>query len=394
MSRMGKSIYKRKDGRWEARYIHHYENGKAKYRFLYASTYSGVRDKLFAELEDGEFLSSPLPIKLPQFDRSAKSLSVFSEISRLWLAEVKNSVKESTYARYYRIVEKYLNPALAEIPVVKLDFCFFKSFSFDLLNKGGIKGTNLSPKTVTDVLCVLKTIFRYGKRNGYPCTDIGSLPYPAKSKKPAEILTVINRDAIESELLNPVVGENKDRVSLGIIFTLYTGVRIGELCGLKFEDIDFKANTVKIKRTVERIANLESGAQSKTKLIISEPKTESSIRVIPLPSFLAEYVKQFHTDSGSYLLTGTEKPTEPHQFYLRYRTYMRRLGMDVYTFHALRHTFATRCVENGFDPKSLSEILGHSNVLTTMSLYVHPTLEQKRRQMETLTPDIFLHPKM
>lgn len=96
MSRMGKSIYKRKDGRWEARYIHHYENGKAKYRFLYASTYSGVRDKLFAELEDGEFLSSPLPIKLPQFDRSAKSLSVFSEISRLWLAEVKNSVKEPT----------------------------------------------------------------------------------------------------------------------------------------------------------------------------------------------------------------------------------------------------------------------------------------------------------
>ena len=96
MSRMGKSIYKRKDGRWEARYIHHYENGKAKYRFLYASTYSGVRDKLFAELEDGEFLSSPLPIKLPPFDRSAKSLSVFSEISRLWLAEVKNSVKEPT----------------------------------------------------------------------------------------------------------------------------------------------------------------------------------------------------------------------------------------------------------------------------------------------------------
>lgn len=96
MSRMGKSIYKRKDGRWEARYIHHYENGKAKYRFLYATTYSGVRDKLFAELEDGEFLSSPLPIKLPQFDRSAKSLSVFSEISRLWLAEVKNSVKEPT----------------------------------------------------------------------------------------------------------------------------------------------------------------------------------------------------------------------------------------------------------------------------------------------------------
>ena len=155
---------------------------------------------------------------------------------------------------------------------------------------------------------------------------------------------------------------------------------------MRHGDIDLDNQVVSISRTVERIADLDVTTKTKTKIIVSEPKTDSSVRIIPLPSFLVEYLRSFDMTPDCYLLTGTTKYTEPHQYYLRYKTFMRKLGLENYTFHALRHTFATRCMDNGFDPKSLSEILGHANVSTTLALYVHPTLEQKRRQMELLKP--------
>ncbi len=159
-----------------------------------------------------------------------------------------------------------------------------------------------------------------------------------------------------------------------------------ELCGLRWEDIDFASGTVHIRRTVERIADLDRQAQHKTKVIISEPKTENAVRVIPLPGFLVKLLSDRRKSDDCYLLTGTPGPTEPHRYYVQYRRFLQRNGIDHHTFHALRHTFATRCVELGFDTKSLSEILGHSNVTTTLKYYVHPTLQQKKAQMELLAP--------
>ena len=172
---------------------------------------------------------------------------------------------------------------------------------------------------------------------------------------------------------------------MGIVFTMFTGVRIGELCGLRWGDVDLENGYVHIRRTVERIANLDRNTQSKTKVILSEPKTENSIRTIPLPSCLIEYIKTFKSNDDRYLLTATKKYTEPHTYYSRYKTFLRQNDLGDYTFHELRHTFATQCVDMGFDIKSLSEILGHSNVTTTMNLYVHPTLQMKKRQMDLLT---------
>ena len=146
-----------------------------------------------------------------------------------------------------------------------------------------------------------------------------------------------------------------------------------------------------INRTVERITNLDPNTVTKTKIIVSEPKTEYSKRTIPLPIFLLEYIRQLTFAPKWYVLTNNIQPTEPHQFYLRYKTYTKRIGLGHYTFHALRHTFATMCVEKGVDTKSLSELLGHSNIATTLSFYVHPSLEQKRKQIELLTPSIFIH---
>lgn len=178
----------------------------------------------------------------------------------------------------------------------------------------------------------------------------------------------------------------EDTTSLGILLSMFLGLRIGEVCGLRWGDIDFESQTVKIARTVERIADTSPTAQHRTKVIISEPKTEKSIRTIPLPVFLTEYIQKQRKANSVYLLSENHHFIEPHCFYLRYKKFLRRNHIPDYTFHALRHTFATRCVEAGFDIKSLAEILGHASVTTTMMFYVHPSMETKRSQMELLSP--------
>lgn len=371
MSRKGENIFKRKDGRWEARYIDHYENGKARYRYIYGATYAEAKAKKSQMQAD------------PSSDRKLppKQLSTFGLLAELWLADVRKSVRESTYTRYHRIVEKYLFPRLGEQILTKMDQNYIDSLPEEILNTGGVNGSSLSPKTTTDILCVLKSIFKYGKDKGYsvPSTDL--LRCPRRNARLAGIVSEEHRVRLEQCVL-----ERHDLTGLGILFTLFTGVRIGELCGLRWEDIDLENATVCVRRTVERIADLDPKSSARTKVVLSVPKTESSMRVIPIPEFLIEILLLYRCDADCYLLTGNETYTEPHQYYIRYRKFLERNRIDKYSFHTLRHTFATRCVEEGFDPKTLSEILGHANVTTTMSVYVHPTIQQKRAQMERLTP--------
>lgn len=371
MSKRGENIFKRKDGRWEARYIHHYENGKAVYRYLYGKTYTEVKAKRQAELS------------LPENSKKSviKSQVIFDELAALWLSDIKCTVKESTYTRYFRTVKKYLSPYFQKKSVIKTDKEYLRSFTDYLLAGGGANGDPLSAKTVSDILCVLKAILKYGEENNYPVPSTDCIKYPQKSSKKITILPDEQRIKTEQILFH-----SEDTVCLGILFTLYTGVRIGELCGLRWEDINFSEETVKVCRTVERIADLNPFSNQKTKVIISEPKTENSIRTIPLPSCLIEYLRNKRCADSCYILTGNRYFTEPHQYYVRYRKFLERNEINTYTFHALRHTFATRCVELGFDTKSLAEILGHSNVTTTLSFYVHPTLQQKKNQMERLVP--------
>lgn len=373
MPRRGECIYKRKDGRWEARYIHHYENGRAKYRFLYAHSYAEVKAKRNAELA-----VAPLIIH-----RNINRKRTFENIAQEWLRDIQNQVKESTLTRYERNIRVYLLPLFKNQPLQKLNIDFLKNISEFLLEKGGKNGTQLSAKTVGDILCVLKAVLKYAGEKGYISVNENSITLPKKNKQQVTALPEEYRRKIEERLWS-----SEDTVSLGILFTLYTGVRIGELCGLRWSDIDFAAGLVQISRTVERISDLSEENHAKTKVILSAPKTAHSKRIIPLPRFLIEHLEKFRSNSDVYIITGTNCFTEPHQFYLRYKTFLRRTGVPEYTFHALRHTFATRCVELGFDAKSLSEILGHSNVGTTLSLYVHPSLEQKRSQMERLYPKI------
>ena len=200
---------------------------------------------------------------------------------------------------------------------------------------------------------------------------------PIRSKK---MYAKKNREMLEKLLLR-----RRDTTSVGIMLSLFTGLRIGELCGLRWEDIDLKEKMLCVSRTVERIADTDA-LHRRTKLIVSEPKTANSYRQIPLPDFLVEILRNLTAEEEVYLVSGRDIPIEPCTFYKQYRKFMTENGLPIYPFHSLRHTFATRCIEVGFDIKALSEIMGHASVTTTMAVYVHPPMAQKRKYMEKLKP--------
>lgn len=369
MARRGENIFKRKDGRWEARVIECRNNGRRVYRSLYGKTYTEAKAK--KEEYYGIKHYEPCP--------NAKKSVTFSWLAGEWLASVKGTVKESTYTRYYRNVYSYLVPAMGKYSVSRLDSSIVNQLKEELLLSGGRIDSGLSEKTVSDILSVLKMILFYAAGEGYPVMNVSLIKYPRRKKKDICVIpsNIINR-------LEEILLASDDAISWGILLTLHTGIRNGELCGLQWGDFNFYNKTVRINRTVERIANLEPCRKTKTKLVISEPKTDTSKREIPLPKTLCDYLKTKRRSPETYLLTGTDKPSEPHTLYVRYERFLKRNGFESYTFHALRHSFATRGIESGFDAKSLSEILGHSDVSTTLRCYVHPSIEQKRKQMEGL----------
>ena len=172
--------------------------------------------------------------------------------------------------------------------------------------------------------------------------------------------------------------------NIGILICLYTGLRVDEICALHWNDISLKEKTLYIHQTLQRLQN-ENINGKKTSLILSTPKSSCSIRTIPLPDDIAVVLDNFPCKKEGYLLTGTDSCIEPRTMQNHFKHVLKEATIEETNFHTLRHTFATRCVEAGFDIKSLSEILGHSNVNITMNRYVHPTLELKRQNMQRLS---------
>lgn len=369
MARRGENIFKRRDGRWEARVAEYRENGQKAYRSLYGRTYAETKAK------KEEYFSHMCGGRPP----ATRKTAAFSWLADRWLASVKSTVKESTYTRYYRTVHSYLMPQFGKYAVIRLDSAAVDRFKDELLTVGGRRGGGLAEKTVTDILSVLKLILAYATDEGYPALSASLIRNPRRRGREIQTIPPEKLDQLEDILPN-----SDNVISLGILLTLHTGIRAGELCGLRWEDVYFNSKTVRIRRTVERIADLDPLTPHKTKVIISEPKTVSSRRELPLPQALCRYLNARRGAPETYILTGMDKPSEPHTLYVRYERFLRRHGFEDYTFHALRHTFATRGIEAGVDVKSLSELLGHSDVTTTLRCYVHPSAEQKRQQMEAM----------
>lgn len=375
MARKGENIRKRADGRWEARIIVGYgADGKAVYKSVYAKTYGEVREK------KRKLYAKDIPVKTVVADRKM----TFGQLMDEWLSYTESHVKASTFAKYKQLYELHILPVLGKRCLALMTSQDMETYMLEMLRNGRRDGLGgLSPKTVSDILSLIKQAIRYGKEHDYPCPSNLVIRCPRQVIPKIQILSLL-----EQQILERHCWEQETPLYLGILLSLYSGLRIGEVCALRWGDYEPDRGTILVERTMMRIQEtdreqIEKG-QPKTKLLIDSPKSACSVRTIPLPSFLNEYLRLRRKDDSCYILTGTKDYLEPRNYYRKYQKIMDECGLGGYNYHALRHTFATRCVEKGFDVKSLSEILGHADVAITLRRYVHPTMEMKRAQMERL----------
>lgn len=290
------------------------------------------------------------------------------EIATAWKEYKRPYVKQSTMAAYVLILENHVLPYFGDGD--SLHEQAVQAFVLQKLERG------LSVKTIKDILIVLKMVMKFGVKNEWMTYYEWDIKYPTTStSKELEVLSVANH----RKILN-YIQSHFTFTGLGIYISLSTGLRIGEICALKWSDINVADGTITVSRTIERIYIIE-GEKKHTELIINTPKTKNSCRKIPMSKELLAMIKPLKkvVNEDFYVLTNDERPTEPRTYRNYYNGLMVKLDIPKLKYHGLRHSFATRCIEAGCDYKTVSVLLGHSNISTTLNLYVHPNMEQKKR---------------
>lgn len=370
MARKGENIYKRKDGRWEGRYIKRTPDGRTRYGYVYASTYRDAKIRL----QKAAALWETTPA------RERDDALLLSAVAARWEEIIAQQVKESTFVKYHTIITNHLVPALGDVCVEDMTHELIESLSVSLLRGEGKNKRPLAPRTVADILSVLRSILRFARRGGaiIPC-DGSSV----RIRRPAVDIRVLTRH--EQEILCRYLYYNVSPRNIGILLSLYAGLRVGEICALRWEDIALGDRLLYVRHTMQRIQSIEP-VGPRTRVVMTTPKSATSARIIPLPEDLAVLIEEMPGPREGFFLTGREDHFwEPRTMQYHFRRALEKCGLPRANYHALRHTFATRCVELGFDVKTLSELLGHSTVSMTMDRYVHPSLEHKREHMQRLS---------
>lgn len=371
MGRRGENIYKRKDGRWEARYIKgHTAEGNACYGYCYGKTYYEAKNKVNKK-KAALFNHQPLPEQ-----QGRMRLGVYCDE---WIRLKRSQIKESTYVKYETILKKHIKPCLGNYFIERLTEVIVEQYSYSLLHE-----EKLSPKTVKDILQVLRAVIVYaGKQN--PFMKQVNILYPKAEKKEMRVLSSEEQRCFTAYLL-----ETMDECKFGILLALSTGLRLGEICALRWRDISLSEQTLYVRQTMQRLKNLNYKENGKTKIIITVPKSAMSMRKIPLNDDMTGLCKKWKaSDPDAYILTGeADRYMEPRTLQYRMVQYTRGCGLKGVHFHTLRHSFATRCVEVGFEIKSLSEILGHSSPKITLERYVHSSMALKRENMNKLNMNL------
>ncbi len=356
MARKGENIFRRKDGRWEARYITRCNlDGSNRYGYVYGRTYQevkGKRTEILQKIEEKE----------ENCIMSEKGKAEFSKRLDDWLKFEKTAIKLSTYSYYISIINRHIRPLLGDLNLVDIDDKIISSFISIKIDEG------LKISTVREITVILKQILNF-------CNLNIKVKMPKAQKNKIDTLSKVDREKLEK-----YINKNINEFTIGILFSLYCGLRIGEVCALRWTDIDFDTNTLYIQRTITRVRNVSEEDRDKTKLIMNDAKTVNSIREIPLNHAFVKLLKKFKKGKKKehFILSSSNMYIDPRNYYNQYKKILKLAGIRDYKYHALRHTFATNCIELGLDPKSLSEILGHSDIKITLSLYVHPSLDVKR----------------
>lgn len=375
MPRKGENIYKRKDGRWEGRYIRGRVNGKAKYGYVFAHSYKEVKIKLTNAKVLFASNTSAVPVIASEL-----LICSLSRVSDEWIQTNKSRWKESSTVKYINILSNHLLPEFGQRNITDISRTDIQNYISRLLMSGGRNNTGLAPKTINSIISVMKNVFEHAtKTKGYTLINFEGLTV----KQPQKQMRILSQS--EQAILTGYLLEKSSDTGIGILLSLYTGLRVGEVCALKWEDISFRDKCIHVKKTMQRI-QVKGNLDHKSEIIISTPKSECSVRDVPIPDKLMLMLQKRQNAPNTYFLTGkTNLYVEPRTMQNRFKSTIKKAGIPPANFHALRHTFATRCIEFGFDIKSLSEILGHASVNITLNRYVHPSMELKQKNMNMLS---------
>lgn len=452
MARHGENIHKRKDGRWEGRYpVYSEEKGRKIYRSVYGRSYQEVKGKLTVKKRRNETEKEngagscrqtgkteeregvpgcglPMEIRVgydgrlfageggetesaTEFQRQLLSgKAMFTDLAGQWLDAVKETRKPSTYVKYRRIFRQYL-----EIPFQNTEILLIT----DQLVRQRLAAF-LTDSVRKSIYCVMNQILRFASRQYGITLPVLRRPAEKGSRKPVRSFS-----RTDQRKLFPVLFCGQDLFKTAVLLCLYTGLRLGEVCALRWEDVDFSGRIITVSRTVQRL--YAEGFRTKTVLWESEPKSEHSRREIPISDGVMElligilagenreedcltekkqekcwpemdspekdwqemaprekYREKKHLKNKEYIFGG-KKPVEPRTMQNHFKRILKEAGLEERNFHTLRHTFATNCIEGGTDVKSLSELLGHSDVQITLNRYVHPSLDSKRKHLDVLS---------
>ena len=353
MARMQRNIYRRTDGRYEARFLKgRNRNGKAIYGSVYGKTYAEVKEKLKGA---------------KKLKKSSGANNQVVSVLENYLEIHKILIKPSTYWVYHGYIQNHIRPYFTNVCCNELSQESIQAFVSKKLESG------LSAIMVQSVF----TFFRKGL-DEVVNWEAFQVKFPKHGSNKLEVLTINEQKRLEA------AAEASDDINrVGVIVCLYTGIRVGELCGLMWQDIDFEGKQLHVRRTIQRIKSKEG--DTKTTITFMPPKSKSSWRSIPLPEFLLAILKKFQAKNmGEYVLSLDGHAIEPRVMQYRFRRLLGQAGISLRSFHITRHSFSVRALENGFDIKTLSEILGHSSPIITLKKYAHVLDEHKRRSMESM----------
>lgn len=295
------------------------------------------------------------------------------EAAEAWLRLKSQQVKESTFAVYRFQVLRHLLPHFgSRSDITEEEVQRYVS---------GRLQAGISASTIKDRVGILRMIVHHAARQGWMKDADWEIRYSARKPRGAVALLP---PAHQAAILRHVK-EHPSVLNLGIYICLTTGLRIGEVCGLQWKDVDMTRSTITVRRTVERIYFAEE-QHGRTRVLWSTPKTTHSCREIPITATVQAMATQMrgNADDDIFVLSMTPQPLEPRNYRGYFKRLLKEIGIPNIRFHALRHSFATRCIENNVDCKTVSEILGHANVGITLNLYTHPDMQQKRRCMDTM----------
>lgn len=297
----------------------------------------------------------------------------FGSVVEAWLGQESGEVRATTLAAYTTVTQSHILPVLGQITPGEMTGEHVR----ELMSE---KARALAPSTVRTVAAVLRGALQFAEREGAVAPGCSSAVYAGKCEKRPDIrvMSRAEQQALESVLY----GSEPSRT--GVMLALYTGMRIGELCALRWRDVSMRERTITVSGSVQRIRRSAAAPGPRTELYFGPPKSANSARVIPIPAKVAVQMERIVSAPEHFVLSGSGRVVEPRTMQNRFKAYLREAGVKDFNFHALRHTFATRWMEHGFDVKALSSILGHADVSTTLNIYVHPSMDTMRDFIDQL----------